>query len=392
MFRLRVLFYVTIPLLASYPAMAANFAVGTCKPRLTSYSDISTAVSSVPPGSTILVCPGVYPEQITIARPLTLQGIASGNQDQVVIAVPATGLNTNVTSIFAEPVAAQVLVQASGPVNISNITVDGTGGDQACGTSTVWLAGIFYASRSSGEIDQVRASGQTDEGCGVGIWVENGDSWNRFVTIENSSVHDVDGTGIFAGSGSTPTLTAFVKDNLVSMRSGPTGIVVTSVNGAIVGNDVSDALAGIFDAAPGVGVVSNNVINTSFGVLLLLGGTVQANDISNSSYGVYLNADGAAVQANRITSAAAAGVELNCHRATVSHNTINDAAVGLDQVPGGGRGSNTFANTGSITTDGCGTVPLLAGAASLNSQGAAQSGPLAPQTWRTPANPFGSRR
>jgi len=392
MLRLRVLFLATIPLLASYPAIAANFAVGTCKPRLTSYATISTAVSSVPPWSTILVCPGVYAEQITISRPLTLQGIASGNQDQVLITVPQTGLTPNVTSIFAEPVAAQVLVQASGPVNISNIVVDGTGGDQACGTSNVWLAGIFYASRSSGDIDTVRASGQNDEGCGVGIWMENGDSWNRFVSIENSSVHDVDGTGIFAGSGPTPTLTVFVKDNFISVPSGPTGIVFSSVNGAIAGNNVSGAVAGIFATAPGVNVVSNNVFNTLFGVLLLLGGTVQANEISNSSYGVYLNADGAAVQSNRITSAAAAGVEFNCHSATVAHNTIIDAAVGLDKVPGGGRGSNTFANTASITTDGCGTAPLLAGAASLTSQGAAQSSLPAPETWRTPANPFGSRR
>jgi hypothetical protein len=392
MLRLRVLFLASIPLLASYPAVASNFAVGTCKPRLTSYSNISTAVSSVPPGSTILVCPGVYPEQITISRPLTLQGIASGNQDQVLITVPQTGLTPNVTSIFAEPVAAQVLVQASGQVNISDIVVDGTGGDQACGTSNIWLAGIFYASRSSGEVSRVRASGQMDGGCGVGIWAENGDSLNQSVTIENSSVHDVDGTGIFAGSGSTPTLTVCVQNSFVSMRSGPTGIVFNSVNGAIVGNNVSDALAGVFDAAPAVSVVSNDVINTSFGVLLLLGGTVQANDIANSAYGVYLNADGASVQYNRVVSAAAAGVELNCHSATVAHNTINDALVGLDQVPGGGRGSNTFANAGTITTDGCAAAPILAAAANLNSLNAAQSGPPAPQTWRTPANPFGSPR
>jgi hypothetical protein len=159
-----------------------------------------------------------------------------------------------------------------------------------------------------------------------------------------------------------------------------------------VGNNVSDALAGVFDAAPAVSVVSNDVINTSFGVLLLLGGTVQANDIANSVYGVYLNADGASVQSNRIVSAAAAGVEFNCHSATVAHNTINDALVGLDQVPGGGRGSNTFANAGTITTDGCAAAPVLAAAASLNSLNAAQSGPPAPQTWRTPANPFGSPR
>jgi|SRR5882762_15562 len=377
MFRLRVLFFALVPLLASYSAMAGNFAVGTCKPRLTSFSTISDAVSSVPPGSTIEVCPGVYPEQITISQPLTLEGIANDNQDQIVIAVPIVGLTTNLTSIFTEPVAAQVLVQNAGPVNITNIVVDGTGGDQGCGTSSIWLAGIFYASSSSGDVNRVRASGQTDEGCGVGIWAENGDSSNQLVTIEHSSIHDVDGAGIFAGSGSTPTLTAIVKDNFVSMRSGPTGIVANSVNGAITENNVSDALAGIFDAAPGTRVSSNTVTNTTFGVLLLTGGTVQSNDVSNSGYGVFLNADGAVVQSNHITLAASAGIELNCHGGTVSRNTINDAAVGLDQVPLGFRGSNTFANTGSISTDGC---------------AAAAPRTVSPQQWRTPATPLGVRK
>jgi len=285
MFRLRVLFLAVVPLLASYSAMAGNFAVGTCKPRLTSFSTISAAVSSVPPGSTIQVCPGVYSEQITISQPLTLEGIANGNQDQIVITVPSTGLTPNVTSIFTEPVAAQVLVQNAGPVNITNVSVDGTGGDQGCGTSNIWLAGIFYASSSSGDVNRVRASGQTDQGCGVGIWAENGDSSSQSVTIENSSIHDVDGTGIFAGSGPTPTLTFMVEDSFVSMHSGPTGIVGNSVNGAITENNVSDALAGIFDAAPGARVSSNTVTNTTFGVLLLTGGTVQSNDVSNSGNG-----------------------------------------------------------------------------------------------------------
>src|SRR6266481_3991065 len=329
MFRLRALLFATVPLLASFPAMAANFAVGTCKPRLTSFSTISDAVASVPPGSTIQACPGVYPEQITISQPLTLQGIASGGQDQIVITVPNAPLSANVISMFGEPVAAQVLVQSAGAVNITNITVDGTGGDQACLTSGIWLSGIFYATGSSGEVDQVRTSGQTDEGCGVGIWAENAGSSNRVVNIHDSSIHDVDGAGVFIGSGSTPTLTAFVRENFISAPLGSEGVMVTSVNGVVTQNNVTDTLAGIFDLAPGV---------------------------------------------------------------RVSHNTINDAALGLDQVPADFHGSNRFANTGLISSDGCSATPLVAGAARVQSPTGAQSGMSSPEHWRTPANPFGSRR
>ena len=60
-------------------AMAVNVAVGTCKPSLPSYPTIQLAVSSVPPGATIQVCPAAYPEQITINKDLTIKGIADGN-------------------------------------------------------------------------------------------------------------------------------------------------------------------------------------------------------------------------------------------------------------------------------------------------------------------------
>jgi pectin methylesterase-like acyl-CoA thioesterase len=74
--------------LAAHPTLAASYAVGTCKPTLPSFANISAAVSSVPPSSTVLVCPGTYKEQVTISQPLTLQGITSANSARAVIAVP----------------------------------------------------------------------------------------------------------------------------------------------------------------------------------------------------------------------------------------------------------------------------------------------------------------
>jgi len=389
---MKVFLFAAMFLFSSLPAMAGSFVVGTCKPRLTSFATISAAVTSVPPGSTIQVCPGVYPEQVTISQPLNLMGIASNNQDQVLVTVPPTGLTANVTSIFTEPVAAQLLVQSPG-VEITNIGVDGAGGDQACSTSNIWLAGIFYASGSSGEVERVRASGQIDEGCGVGIWAENGDGTNRFISIHDSSVHDADGAGIFVGSGVAPTLTAFLRNNVVSMNFGPIGIQVNGNNGIVSQNIVSDALAGVFDLAPGVRVSSNTIASASFGILSLLGGgTISNNDISNSGYGVFLAAGGSTVQSNRIMLASVAAIEFNCVSATVSHNSINDATIGLDMVPTGFHGPNSFANAGTISTDGCGPTPLAATAARSQSRVAAQSGTFTPQQWRTPANPLGQQK
>ena len=162
MLRTRVLFLLAIGLvLAVHPMLAANYAVGTCKPSLPSYATISAAVSGVPPGSTVLVCPGTYPEQVTIAQALTLKGITSGNAGQAVITVPGSGLAV-VTTGFGFSIASQVAVTATaGPVNISDITVDGTGNNV---TSTYWLAGFLYNDGSSRTVNEVTARNLTGTG------------------------------------------------------------------------------------------------------------------------------------------------------------------------------------------------------------------------------------
>src|SRR3979409_1602093 len=142
MSRFTIVFMLTMTVvMAAHPTLAASYAVGACKPTLPSFASISVAVSSVPPSSTVLVCPGTYKEQITISQPLTLQGITSANSAQAVIAVPDGGLSTTPDPVFGFTLAPQVMVTA-GPVTLTNITVDGTGGGVGC---TVKLVGIYYA-------------------------------------------------------------------------------------------------------------------------------------------------------------------------------------------------------------------------------------------------------
>src|ERR1700686_617763 len=155
MLRPRVLCLLVLGLLlAVHPMVAANYAVGSCKPSLTSYPTISVAVSTVPPGSTVEVCPNTYPEQVTIAQPLTLKGVTSGNAGQAVITVPSAGLAV-VTTGFSNSIAPQVAVTATaGPVNISDLTVDGTG--NTVGGSGTWLVGFLYDEGSPGPATEVR--------------------------------------------------------------------------------------------------------------------------------------------------------------------------------------------------------------------------------------------
>jgi hypothetical protein len=53
-------------ILAAAPLFAQTVAVGTCQPNKTSFPKIQQALNATPPGATIDVCPGLYPEQILV--------------------------------------------------------------------------------------------------------------------------------------------------------------------------------------------------------------------------------------------------------------------------------------------------------------------------------------
>ncbi len=83
----------------AHAAQAATFVVGTCRAGR-SFTTIQAAVTAAPSGSTIDVCPGIYPEQVMIeAKTLTLVGVLSGTNDAAVLVPPAGGLIMNGTRI-----------------------------------------------------------------------------------------------------------------------------------------------------------------------------------------------------------------------------------------------------------------------------------------------------
>jgi hypothetical protein len=338
-------------------------------------------VSNVSPGTTIQICPGTYAEQVTITQALTLVGVAQGTADQVVITVPEGGLAANTVSMFGQPVAAQVLVQ-SAPVDITNVTVDGTGGDMACAENT-WIAGIFYDSTSSGTVNKVRVSNQINGNCGVGVWAENNDPGSQSVTVQNSSVYNIDDAGIFIATGDTPSLSVNLSGNTVN-AGGVAGIIADDVTGQILGNVISNSSVGIFGNSAAISLARNTIVAGGYGIYLAKGGTASGNIVSGSNFGVLLAAPGATITNNRVVSSADVGIELSCFSASVNGNAVFDGPIGIDQAAGS-IGTNNFANTATTVTNGCGaasSTPALAARPMLvKSQG----------QWHTPASPFGTR-
>jgi hypothetical protein len=325
-------------ILVAQPLVAATYYVGSCKAG--AYSTISAAVAAVPSGSTIDVCPGTYPEQVVISQPLTLQGIVSNNSSQAVITVPSGGLTTT-PSIFWGTVAAQVQVMA-GPVNITNITVDGAG---PCPGSGV---GIYYASGSSGTMNGVEARNVVCPAA-TGLMAENGAGVNQTVKIENSNIHDNRYAGIFTCTDQLPsTLTVSISGN--SVAGGKFGIVsFCNTAGTVAGNFVSGAQVGIESTSA---TVSGNTISAGIqGIKVWGAASITSNHISHSPTGIILFDNNATIKTNAITNSNI-GIEFSCFTGTITGNTINGAATGFDQVPVAFNGVNKFYNVSTVRVAG----------------------------------------
>jgi hypothetical protein len=351
-------------LLGSQCALATTLIVGTCR-KGTQFSTISAAVAAAPTGATVLVCPGTYPEQVIISTPLNLTGITNGQLDRVIIASPAGGVGTSFTSpIDGAVVAAQVLV-TTGPVNITNVTVDGTGN----GVSSSWIAGIAYESGASGTVNGVTAREQTGGNFGgVGFWAENANSTSETVTIENSQVRDASNTGILVRSGiNPPTLLAKVVGNQMVVGNLTSGMffgIRGNPAGSIMGNVIIDCTQiGIeMDGFATASVVGNAIsarLGDNFLTGIQVGGTgeiVKSNTILGTRNGIDASSASGAMklEANTITDANNIGIAMACQTGfTISGNIMNDVFTGLNSVPLGVAVLGTYHNVTLLATGGC---------------------------------------
>lgn len=332
------------------PLLAGTYYVGNCKVKSGYYTTISAAVAGVPSGSIVEVCgsPGTityYYEQVIISKALTLEAVP--NTGSVAISDYGVTLTTT-TSIGGNTFAPQVLVTA-GPVNLVNIGVA-----QQTLSPPPMEAGIFYASGSSGTVNGAEISGEENY---TGIIAENGTGTTQSVTIENSYlVGQLSGISV---DSSPSGLMATVKNNYISVTGGGIGLgSYNSAQGSMSGNfitfDASREGTGVYAEATQVSVSNNWIYNGSIGINSEAspGASVTSNHILNCITGIVISGNGASIKSNSIISTSGA-IEFDCTTGnTVGANIINDTATGLDRVPSGFSGVNTFYNVDTRTT-GC---------------------------------------
>ena len=349
-------------------ALAATVQVGHCKGTLVHFDTIGAAVDAVPSVSTIYVCPGTYPEQVSIiGKQISLIGVQTTTGTPTITS-PAGGLVANSTSLSSgNPIAAQILIQgAPGLSNVSNLSVDGSG-NNVTGCSPPTIIGIYYQN-SSGTVNHVATRNQlqdpNDQGCqnGLGIFVQSGNSGTSTVTVSASSVHSYQKNGITGNeTGTTITVTgntvaglgptSGAAENGIQIGFGATGKIqnntaIDDIWAPDTFTDPGDAAAGILIyASPNVITSGNTVGNTQFGIAYVTdmnygaadNGTITGNKVSATHIfdAIDLCNNNNTVTGNIINSADEAGIHLDgtCsgtgNNNTVKSNTITESCAGL---------------------------------------------------------------
>ncbi|HEY6303770.1 MAG TPA: right-handed parallel beta-helix repeat-containing protein [Terriglobales bacterium] len=325
----------------------------TCQSAYKHFSTIQSAVSSVGYSTTVMVCPGFYPEQVVISQPLTLEGVTDGTGNAAVVQVPGTGLVQNGTSNSFGPVTVQLLVQNTVGVTIKNLVVDGNGGNCPAGSNRNVGIGVFDVGAANDGTTAARIENvvvRNDTTClGDGILADT-----SYITITNSEIHDVNQTAIDAFSA-----TFSITNNSIQ-RAGAYGIVLfNNASGSVAsGNNVSDGSTGILSEVSKAATITNNtLLNDSYvGIWTYFADnqTITNNVVSNSAWplaigGGYLNT----VQNNKISDALYDGIidYSSSGGNNITKNTVNEAQFGIfaDGTTGGDTlVPNTFYST--VTT------------------------------------------
>jgi parallel beta-helix repeat protein len=304
---LRAVLFAALAFLPSAARAVSNAVVGTCVSG-TQFATIQSAVDAASNASTVRVCPGIYPEQVTISKSLTLNGLALGRS--VVIVPPSGGFVLNGSS-SGSLFAGQIIVQ-NATVTINNIGVDANSAAQTCLNVGRWV-GIAYQS-ASGAIKNLAIRNGPICADSTAILGEN----TTNLKITNNSIHAcANCIALTDAVNTTISSNAIIRGEVayygVNLQNspGPT---------SISGNTISGIETGIYAiSSAGVSVTSNIITTNPYAIGVQL--------ISASNHVVQNNRLSNAYQAISIDDTGATGTNI------VTQNMINDAVCGISVGP-----------------------------------------------------------
>lgn len=306
------------------------------------FSSIQDALDASPAGAKIVVCPGVYPEQILVARAVRLRGMKGA-------IVRPSGMSANSTSLrTGRPIAAVAVVTAR--ATIEGLEFDASQhGLTGCEDDGPLLAGVFIrgagAKLRGSRVRGVKLTGD-DASCdnGVGVLAQaNGP--RTPVTIANNLVFEYQRSGIVANEAG---LRVTIRGNTVS-GAGPTPAIpqngiqvgfgaIGRVIGNIVQNNAAPSDGCTFDGGnllyeSDAGTIQGNVFTGNTAGVIVKGSRnrIARNTVDGLSGatavgldGISVMGDGNLVTLNTIRNVSEAGIRLEGARNRAVRNTVSE--------------------------------------------------------------------
>jgi parallel beta-helix repeat protein len=307
-------------------------------PVPTLYSTVQSAVTDAIAGDTVIVCPGVYTEQVTIDKDLTVTG---GGQTTTSIKAPGVMAASTCPGVASQKNIVDVCGAIA--VEISDLTVTGPGP----GSCNSINQGIYVVGGASLDFHDARVLDVADtplSGCQNGGGIRAGS--NALGQVGSANIHDA-------------TIAFSQKGNIVIDGPGSTGIVDGNT---VTGVGATPAIAenGIQISRGAIGTVTDNIVSghkcdnvncvptgsdEASGILLFAadpGTVVSGNTVTDNDIGVYVDSD-ATITENTITGNRGEGIVVGAPSfpspgpgatPTIDRNRIVGNGTGLDNTGG----------------------------------------------------------
>lgn len=329
------------------------------------FTKIQDAIDAASPGDEIVICNGIYAEQLSITKSLDIEA------DTGAFLVPASIQQNAMSLATGDAIAAAVLVSGTTNVSISGLTVDGiNNGITECAPR---LIGVYFQNSSGAlrhaAVRNFKLSAALN-GCqsGTGVFVESGGGQTSNVEIADSSIHDYQKNGITANESGT---TAQIHDNVVTGIGPTTGAAQNGIQigfsaaGAIRENTVANNVWSPCAAVRTCQTVATDILVTQSDNVRVAGNTAGISQVAifvdgngaevrgNTAFSesvfdnIRIQGNGAQVSENRVFNGGEADIYVQGNNNSVERNSITEAPIGILEAQastGNHFAANTFFN------------------------------------------------